>query len=190
MIRSYANSATRQFAEAGKSKFSGLDGTKADRLLRVLDRVLTLSEIGSLNSIGLHVLKGDRKGQRAKGNGRSRSMVRGAFASALRTEMPMTSKSLTTTKRLKPIHPGELLAMEMEARGLSSLALALKLRVPANRISEIVNGRRGISAETALRLGRYLGTGPELWTRLQVDYDLAVAEREHGKTIRKEVQAA
>ena len=80
--------------------------------------------------------------------------------------------------------------MEMEARGLSAQALALKLRVPANRISEIVGGRRAISAETALRLGRYLGTGPDLWIRLQANYDLAVAEREHGKTVRREVEVA
>ncbi|HEY1612304.1 MAG TPA: HigA family addiction module antitoxin [Rhizomicrobium sp.] len=100
------------------------------------------------------------------------------------------SKSLTTTKRLAPVHPGELLALEMKARGLSALALSLKLRVPANRISEIVRARRGITAETALRLGRYLGTGAELWMRLQSDFDLATAERDLGKTIIREVEAA
>jgi addiction module HigA family antidote len=105
----------------------------------------------------------------------------------------MTSKSSTTIKRtgtLTPVHPGRLLEMEMEARGLSALALALSLRVPANRISEIVKCRRGITPETALRLGRYFGTGADLWSRLQASYDLSVAEREHGKTIRREVQAA
>jgi len=104
--------------------------------------------------------------------------------------MRMTSKSLTTIKRLKPVHPGEVLALEMESRGLSSLALSLKLRVPANRISEIVKGRRGVTPETALRLGRYFGTGAELWTRLQADYDLAIVERELGAVIRREVEAA
>lgn len=102
----------------------------------------------------------------------------------------MKWKSLTTTKRLKPVHPGALLLLEMEARSLSSLALSLKLRVPANRISEIVKGRRGITPETALRLGRYFGTGAELWNRLQADYDLAMAERELGATVRREVEAA
>ena len=87
------------------------------------------------------------------------------------------------------IHPGRILVRELHARGLSANALALKLRVPANRISEIVNGKRGISAETALRLGRYLGTGPELWVRLQADYDLAETERRIGKTVRREVEA-
>jgi addiction module HigA family antidote len=78
----------------------------------------------------------------------------------------------------------------LQARGLSSLALALKLRVPANRISEIANGKRGITPETALRLGRYFRTGPELWSRLQANYELAKAERELGETIRHEVEEA
>jgi addiction module HigA family antidote len=88
------------------------------------------------------------------------------------------------------IHHGRILGREMAARKLSANALALKLRVPANRISEIVAGRRGISPETALRLGRYFGTGPELWSRLQADYDLSEAERRLGNAIRREVQAA
>lgn len=88
------------------------------------------------------------------------------------------------------IHPGRILAREMRARNLSANALALKLRVPGNRISEIVCGRRGISPETALRLGRYLGTGAELWSRLQADYDLQQAEQAYGKLVRREVDAA
>lgn len=87
-----------------------------------------------------------------------------------------------------PTHPGRVLGMEMKARGLTANALALRLRVPANRISEIVSGRRGVSAETALRLGRFFGTGAELWSRLQADYELSVAERELGETIRREVE--
>jgi antitoxin HigA-1 len=106
--------------------------------------------------------------------------------------MRMKSKSSTITRSgsLRPVHPGKILDMEMKARGLSALALALKLRVPANRISEIVSGRRSISPETALRLGYHFGTGPEIWSRLQASYDLAVAEREHGAEIRREVEAA
>lgn len=89
-----------------------------------------------------------------------------------------------------PVHPGRILADEMAARRLSSNALALKLRVPANRISEIVAGKRGITPETALRIGRYLGTGGALWIRLQADYDLAEAERTLGATIAREVEGA
>jgi len=88
------------------------------------------------------------------------------------------------------VHPGRILARELEARDLSANALALKMRVPANRISEIVAGRRGISPETALRLGKCLGTGAALWSRLQADYDLQEAERTLGDTIEQEVQVA
>jgi addiction module HigA family antidote len=68
---------------------------------------------------------------------------------------------------LPPVHPGKTLAAEIAARDLSAHALALKLRVPANRITEIVAGKRSISAETALRLGRYFGNGGGFWMALQ-----------------------
>jgi addiction module HigA family antidote len=79
---------------------------------------------------------------------------------------------------------------ELAARGLLAHALALKLRVPANRISEIVAGKRGISPETALRLGRYFGNGAAFWINLQSQYDLAVAQRELGEQISAEVEVA
>ena len=88
------------------------------------------------------------------------------------------------------VHPGRILARELEARKLTANALALKLRVPGNRISEIIAQRRGISPETALRLGRYFGTGAELWSRLQADFDLSQTERQLGKAIRREVEVA
>jgi addiction module HigA family antidote len=89
-----------------------------------------------------------------------------------------------------PVHPGRTLAAELAARGLTANALALKLRVPASRISEIVRGYRAISPETALRLGRYLGTSAQFWTNLQANYDLAIARQEFGATIEHEVEAA
>ncbi len=92
--------------------------------------------------------------------------------------------------RLPPVHPGGTLQDELEARGLSAHALALKLRVPANRISEIVGGKRGISPDTALRLGRYFGTGAAFWINLQSHYDLALAEQALGKQIAAEVGEA
>jgi addiction module HigA family antidote len=91
---------------------------------------------------------------------------------------------------LPPSHPGETLADELAARGLSANALALKLRVPANRITDIVRGRRALTAETALRLGRYFGTGAKFWVDLQASYDLANAERDLGAVIEKEVDPA
>lgn len=91
---------------------------------------------------------------------------------------------------LPPSHPGDTLADELAARGLTANALALKLRVPANRITDIVRGRRAITAETALRLGRYFGTGAKFWVDLQASHDLAVAERALGAIIEKEVDPA
>ncbi|MDR3529085.1 MAG: HigA family addiction module antitoxin [Rhodopila sp.] len=91
---------------------------------------------------------------------------------------------------MPPSHPGETLADELAARGLTANALALKLRVPANRITDIVRGRRALTAETALRLGRYFGTGAKFWVDLQASYDLAVAERDLGAVIEKEIDPA
>ncbi len=91
---------------------------------------------------------------------------------------------------LPPVHPGETLAEEMAARGLSANALALKLRVPANRLTEIVRGRRSISAETALRLGRYFGMDPKFWVELQAQYDLAVATRDFGDAVARDIEPA
>jgi addiction module HigA family antidote len=93
--------------------------------------------------------------------------------------------------RLAPIHPGEVLAEDfMSPRGLSANQLALKLHVPANRLSEVIRGRRSITADTALRLARYFGTTADLWLRLQTDYDLRVAQSTVGKQIVREVSAA
>lgn len=89
-----------------------------------------------------------------------------------------------------PAHPGEVLQQELSARDLTANALALKLRVPANRLTEILNGKRGISPETALRLSRYLGPSPAFWLGLQSQYDLAQAEQRYGAKIRAEVEAA
>ena len=76
-------------------------------------------------------------------------------------------------------HPGEILASEfLEPLGLSARALAAAVDVPANRISDIVRGRRDVSADTAIRLGRYFGTDPRFWLNLQVAHDLSKAEAE------------
>ena len=91
---------------------------------------------------------------------------------------------------LVPVHPGKTLASELAARGLTAHALALKLRVPANRISGIVAEKQGISAETALRLGRYFGNGAGFWARMQNQYDLAVAQQQLGERIAAEVEQA
>ena len=92
------------------------------------------------------------------------------------------------TKKLAPIHPGEILREEfMKPLGLSQNALARALCVPPRRINEIVQEQRGVSADTALRLARYLGTTPEMWMGLQADYDLRLARYEKEREIERAV---
>jgi addiction module HigA family antidote len=90
-------------------------------------------------------------------------------------------------KRLPPIHPGEVLQDVLNEAGLTINALALALRVPANRIGAIVKGQRGITADTALRLGRYFGTSAQMWMNLQAKYDLTIAEDTLSRQIEREV---
>ena len=89
---------------------------------------------------------------------------------------------------MRPVHPGEILREELEELGMSAKALARELGVPQNRISDILRGRRGITADTALRLARYFDTTPLLWLNLQKAYELRVAELEAGKDIAKQVK--
>lgn len=86
-----------------------------------------------------------------------------------------------------PIHPGEILAGELEELQMSAAQLSRELHVPTNRITQIINGQRAITADTALRLGRWLGTGPELWLNLQKQYELRLAEQEIGEEIRNTI---
>lgn len=89
---------------------------------------------------------------------------------------------------MRPIHPGEQLRDELDELGISGNALALDLRVPANRINDILAGKRGITADTALRLARYFGTTAEFWMNLQTAYELRQTRHEHGKRIDKDVK--
>jgi antitoxin HigA-1 len=103
------------------------------------------------------------------------------------------SRSWTTikmkTKRLPPIHPGEVLREEfMKPHNLSQNALARALRVPPRRINEIVHEKRAISADTALRLGRLFGTSAEMWSGLQADYELRLARYEKQAEIERQVE--
>jgi addiction module HigA family antidote len=88
------------------------------------------------------------------------------------------------------VHPGLILKEELEARAMSGNALALALRINSGRVSEVLSGKRGISADTALRLGRYFGNDPQFWLGLQAAYDLAVARRQSGEKILREVLPA
>ena len=88
---------------------------------------------------------------------------------------------------MRPVHPGEILCEELEELGMSAKAIARELCVPQNRISDILRGWREITADTALRLARYLNTKPQVWLNLQKAYELRVAELESSKEIARQV---
>ena len=87
-------------------------------------------------------------------------------------------------------HPGHLLKRELEARKLSANRLALDIGVPSGRITDIVNGRRAITADTAVRLGRYFGNSAQFWINLQSQYEIAIVERDRGADIERRVHPA
>ena len=89
---------------------------------------------------------------------------------------------------MRPVHPGEILSEELAALEMSAKAFSEALDVPGNRITMILKGQRGITADTALRLSRYLDTSPEFWLNLQKSYELRVAELEAGEQINKSVK--
>lgn len=82
-----------------------------------------------------------------------------------------------------PIHPGETLREDLEALGMSAAELSRQLNVPVNRITQIMNGARAVTGDTALRLGRFFNTAPEFWLNLQKLYELRIAEQEKGEEI-------
>jgi len=88
------------------------------------------------------------------------------------------------------VHPGAILADELSARAMSGNWLALELGVPSGRITDILNGKRGISADTALRLARYFGNEAQIWLNLQLLYDLELAWQEHGRELASRVRPA
>jgi antitoxin HigA-1 len=88
------------------------------------------------------------------------------------------------------VHPGRLLKDELNARELGANRLALDIGVPSGRITDILNGRRSITADTAVRLGRYFGNSAQFWLDLQGQYDIAVVERESGAEITRRVRPA
>ena len=93
-----------------------------------------------------------------------------------------------TKDRLPPIHPGEILREEfLSPLGMSAHQLSMALRVPATRINDIVNEKRGITADTALRLSRYFGTTSRFWMNMQASWELEVAEDQQGNAVRRDV---
>ena len=90
--------------------------------------------------------------------------------------------------KMKPIHPGEILREELKELDLSASAFAKYLSVPVNRITLILNKKRAVTADTALRFAKFFGTSAQFWLNLQSDFDLKMTIKKSGKKIQKEVQ--
>ena len=100
------------------------------------------------------------------------------------------AKTKRASQKLPPIHPGEILREDyLKPLGLTAHRLAMALRVPATRIAEVIHERRAITADTAIRLGRYFNTTPRFWLNLQTAYDLSMAEARYGAEIEAHVRA-
>ena len=97
---------------------------------------------------------------------------------------------MTIENGMRPVHPGEILREELKTLGLSANALSRRLGVPVNRITAILQGRRSVTANTALRLARFFGTSPQVWMNLQKTYELRREEIEAGREIAKRVTPA
>ena len=95
---------------------------------------------------------------------------------------------MSISSGMRPVHPGEILNDELQELGMSANALAVELGVPTNRITAILKGQRGITADTTLRLSRYFGTTPQFWLNLQQSFELRAAEIESGKDIAERVR--
>jgi addiction module HigA family antidote len=95
---------------------------------------------------------------------------------------------MSKRKKFAPVHPGEILKDELQELRMSGNALALALRIPANRVTEIIKGKRAVSADTALRLARYFCTSAQMWMNLQSRFDLETAEESIAARVEAEVQ--
>jgi antitoxin HigA-1 len=105
----------------------------------------------------------------------------------MRAKSSIAAKGETLTPA---VHPGRSLRRELQARRLSANRLSLDLAVPSGRITDILNGRRAITADTAVRLGRYFGNSAQFWLDLQSQYDIAMVEKERGPEIARRVRPA
>jgi len=108
----------------------------------------------------------------------------------LKLKLSIITRGKDMTKKLSPIMPGDVLLEEfLNPMGISQNQLARDINVPANRVSQIIHGKREITADTALRLGKYFGIEPEFWLNLQMRYNMKITRNKIGRKIEKEVKA-
>ena len=184
MIVGYGDKRTSDFAAGKRIKaFSGFERSARLKLDR-LEAAASLGDLAALPGNRFEALIGDRKGQY------SILTINGEFASSGRAVRRdhRASRLLTITRRaamaVTVIHPGEHLAEELEALEMSAAELARKLGVPTNRVTQILNGTRSVTGDTALRLAHFFGTSAQFWLNLQNLYDLRLAQKKAGKSVK------
>jgi addiction module HigA family antidote len=190
MIRSWRTSVTRKVWEGERpNQLRGLDFEAAVDLLLALNVAKALSDLSPLKSVGL--LQAEGRAQEAVGDDSERVLAHLLRVSQGRSLRGGNRRLPQRVRTMPPaIHPGRLLKRELDARKLSANRLALDIGVPSGRITDILNSRRSITADTAVRLGRYFGNSAQFWLDLQSQYDIAVVERESGAEIARRVRPA
>ena len=192
MIRSFKDREVEKIFNRVRSRKLPVDLQRtALRKLRMLNRAINLNDLRVPPSNRLEKMKGDRADQYSiRINNQWRICFNWSGNDAFEVEIVDYHRGyiIMGSKKLSPLHPGEILQKEfLEPIGLSQNKLAMALHVPARRINEIVLGKRGVTADTALRLSRYFGMSPQFWLGLQMDYELDVAEDLLEDRIEKEV---
>ena len=156
---------------------------------RKLDQLDAATSLGDLARPGnrLKALNGRRKGQWSiRINDQWRICFKWPEGSSGPTDVEIVDYLRRGGVAMRePIHPGETLREDLDALGMSASELARRIEVPVNRITEILNGRRAVTGDTALRLGRFFGTSGEFWLNLQKIYELRSAERKNGAAIHR-----
>jgi addiction module HigA family antidote len=185
VIVSYRDKRTREFATGKRVKaFSGFERSARLKLDR-MEAATSMSDLAALPGNRFEALVVTARASTA-----SALTINGGFASSGLTERRghQTWRLSTITRSvamaLTAIHPGEHLAEELEALDMSAAELARKIDVPTNRVTQILNGTRGITGDTALRLAHFFGTSAQFWLNLQSLYDLRVAQVKIGKSIK------
>ena len=191
MIRNFKDRRTRLFFEGKRvAAFHGFSD-QAVRRLTVLDSAEALGDLAALPSNRLEKLRGDRGRTAQHPDQRAVAHLlpldRGRAERSRDRGLPLKGDDMNATSGMRAVHPGEVLREELDEIGLSANALSKALGVPVNRVTMILNGQRGVSADTALRLARYFGTTPQLWLNLQKTWELRRAEIEGGRAIAEQV---
>jgi addiction module HigA family antidote len=188
MILSYRGRRTREFAEGELVRqFQGFS-RQAFKRLEILNAATSLADLAGLPSNRLETLRGDRAGQwsiRINKNGVFVSNGLPERSGRRTLRLSTTTRQGGQMKKRPAIHPGEILADELEELGVTPTELSRQIGVPPNRVTQIMQGKRAITGDTALRLGHWFRTSAEFWLNLQTSYDLRVAERELAAVIKK-----